>query len=342
MTQYAVIRTAKDQRKLVWKELQQGRLRQGWGWQPEQDLRLILAKKKDGQELNEDEKVAWRNKRMLSDTWNGLREGDVAICPNLPEQGRWVIARIEGPYRYEEHPEHDDFRHILPVKPLRSKDGTIAIVNPNDPVVDARLRGTMRTMSRMWGIDNLGDAVEEIIAAIASDSDLSEGQTKEQRREGFLTDIRKQVADMVWERVEKVYRGAEFEHLLIPLLESVYGDGAVEHRGGAGEKGADLIVTTQGPLGLTFQTAIQVKMYDGTHYDTHPLDQLRRARKEHGVQAGVVLTTANEVSQEFQDALVNLGEELKIDIQAWTREDFVRLLLAHLGRREDPMGERLG
>ncbi len=142
-----------------------------------------------------------------------------------------------------------------------------------------------------------------------------------------------------WDRLSKAYRGAEFEHLLVPLLESVYGDGTVEQHGGAGEKGADLIVTTVGPLGLKFRTAIEVKMYDGTHHDAHPLEQLRWARDKHGVQAGVVLTTATELSAEFQEGLIKIADELKIDIQAWTRDEFVRLLLAHLGRREHNDGD---
>lgn len=108
----------------------------------------------------------------------------------------------------------------------------------------------------------------------------------------------------------------------------------VARHGGRGEHGADLIVTTQDPLGLTFKRAFQVKMYDGTHDETHAIEQLQQAREEHGVQAGVVLTTATEVSPAFQEALTRLSENLKIDIQVWTRDDVVRLLLAHLGRRE--------
>lgn len=334
MTQYAVIRTDKDSRDFIWAELEQGRLRQGWGWLPEQDLRRLHAKRTAGEPLDDDERAAWRNKRMLADVWNGLKVGDVVIAPNLPEQGRWVIARVSGPYQFEIAGDQHDFGHILPVEPVRSNNGNIAVVNPNDAVVDARLRGTMRTMSRMWGIDHLGEAVGEIIAAIEDGGDVSTGQTAEQRRETFLAAMRAEMTDVAWSRLAKAYRGAEFEHLIIPLLESVYGDGTVEHHGGAGEKGADLIVTTVGPLGIRFKTAIQVKMYDGTHYDSHPLDQLRWAREEHCVQAGVVLTTATEVSPEFQEGLIKLGEELKIDIQAWTRNDFVRLLLAYLGRRE--------
>jgi len=329
------MRTAKDHRKLIWDELQQGRLRQGWGWLEGQDLRLILAKRQAGKALTAEEKAAWRNHRMLDSAWGGLREGDVVIIPNLPEYGQWTIARVSGPYRFEFPDGHADFAHILPVEPVHGPgpDRKIGVVHPHDALVDARLRRTMKNMSRMWGIDHLGDAVELLIAAIESGRDLSTGLTRAGRREAFFEDVRNDITDTAWKRLETTHHGAELEHLLIPLLESVYGKGAVHHHGGPKEHGADLIVTTRGPLGLKFRTAIQVKMYDGTHHDTHALDQLRRAREEHGVQAGVVLTTAVEVSAEFQEALVRLGEELQIDIQAWTRDDVMRLLLAHLGQQ---------
>ncbi len=338
MTQYAVIRTSKDERKWIWSELEEGRLRQGWGWLPEQDLHLIFEKRRRGEDLSNEEKAAWRNRRMLGTTWNGLEVGDVVLAPNLPEQGKWVPMRVAGEYRYDRPPgrnepaERGDFGHVLPVKPIRA-EGKIAVVDAASPAVDARLRGTMRTMSRIWGIDHLAEAVKKLITAIEAGDDVSESQSGEQRLTGFLEAVRGQVTDVVWTRLHETYRGAEFEHLLVPLLESVYGEGSVEHKGGAGEKGADLLVTTRGPLGLVFKTAIQAKLYDGKHFDLHPVEQLRWARDNHGVQAGVVLTTAEEVSQEVQEALTKAAEDLQIDVRVWTRDDFVRLL-RYLGRPE--------
>jgi len=338
VTQYAVIRTSKDNREWIWSELGEGRLRQGWGWLPEQDLDLIYEKRNRGEDLRPEEKSSWRSRRMLGKTWNGLKVGDVVVSPNLPEQGKWVLMRVAGEYRYDRPPgksetdEPGDFGHILPVEPVKV-GGKIAVIDPSSPFVDARLRGTMRTMSRIWGIDHLAEAVKRLTKAIASGEDTSVRQSPEQRRTGFLDAVREQVSDVVWSRLHETYRGAEFEHLLVLLLESVYGEGSVEHKGGPREKGADLIVTTKGPLGLVFKTAVQAKLYDGKQFDLHPVEQLRWARDNHGVQAGVVLTTAEEVSQEVQEALTKAAEDLQIDVRVWVRDDFVRLLLRYLGQQ---------
>lgn len=331
MTQYAVVRTNKVESEYVFAEIEAGRLRQGWGWLPEQDLRLLLAKRRAGERFTKYEQAAWRNRRLLADTWKGLKEGDILIAPNVPRQGRWVLLRVAGPYSFSPG-KGGDHGHLLPVEPVRNKDGAIALVDPNAPIVDAQLRGTMRTMSRVWSVDRLGSAIESIIATVEAGGDVSVAQTAEQKRDAFFSKASDAMTEVAWQQLSADYRGAEFEHLLIPMLESVYGGGTVEHLGGPNEKGADLMVTTRGPLGITYKTAIQVKMYKGTLDDLHPVEQLRQAREEHGVQAAVLLTTAVDISESVRNALYDLSEELKIDVQAWARSDVARLLFAHLGR----------
>jgi len=48
MTRYWVIRTDKKFTEFIWSELKQGRLRQGWGWRDDQDLRLLRFAKLTG------------------------------------------------------------------------------------------------------------------------------------------------------------------------------------------------------------------------------------------------------------------------------------------------------
>lgn len=334
MPQYAVIRTDKNHRAYILAELNQNRLRQGWGYVPEQDLRKIAEKRTRNAPLTPTEQQAWGNRRMLETEWNGLQPDDIVICPNLPEYGRWVLARVTGPYRFDEgDPDNNtDYRHCLPVEPLRAPDGTVAVINPNNAHVDARLRQTMRNMRRLWSIDYLADAVERMRTATAEGVDLSTAHTPSERREAFFTKTRQAITHAVWDQLQQNVHGAELEHLLVPILESVYGAGTeyVKAVGGRGEKGADIIVNARGPQGLRFRTAIQVKMHDGTAYDDHVVDQLRRAHHERGAQAGVLLTTAVSITPDLQAKLTQLSGELDIDIQAWTRDDFVRLLLGYL------------
>jgi hypothetical protein len=328
---YVVVRTDKTVKSFILRELEQGRLRQGWGYKPEFDLRLLRKKVSQGKELTDEEASAWRNRRLLDTEPDGLKAGDVVVIPNLPDQGQWVLARVSGPYSYsiakDASPEGEDYGHIVEVAPIRHKDGKIAIVEPDNKHVDARLRATMRNMSRMWSIDTLGPAVERLITAIEEGGDITTAEPETQKIEGLFAALR----TAAWDNIRSKYKGAEFEKLVRHLFERIYAGGRVEHWGGPGEKGADLIVFTQDPLGLEYKIAVQVKLHDGTHDDPHALEQIKKARKHHQVDGGVIITTAVETSKSFDERRAALEAELAIDIRVITRDEFVELLIAHLG-----------
>lgn len=332
MRRYVVVRTDRGRRDFILRELDAGRLRQGWGSRPEHDLRAIRAHARAGQRLTDEERAAWRNRRLLDAEPDGLRPGDVVVVPNLPEQGRWVIARVAGAYKFEPVAPvagaPADYGHVVPVAPVRRADGKVAVFDPDNAHVDARLRATMRNLSRMWSIDALGAAVEKLVAAAEGGVDTAAIQPAAEKLDSIFTAMRA----AAWREVQARYHGAQFEQLVQRLFERIYDQGRVEHWGGAGEHGADLIVFTQDPLGLEFKIAVQVKLHDGTDDDTHALEQIKGARAHHRVDAGVVVTTATETSARFEERRAALESELGIDIRVITRDGFTEMVMAHLGR----------
>lgn len=327
MRRYVVVRTDKRRREFILHELEQGRLRQGWGWRAEHDLRTLREKVRPGVVLGEEEAAVWRNRRLLDTEPDGLQRGDIVILPNITEQGRWVLARVDGPYRFELPAiPRPDFGHIVPVSPVRAPDGTLGIVEADNEHVDARLRASMRSMSRMWSVDALGEAVERLVAAIERGVDTRRAQAHAEK----LFELAGAVRGLTWDCIKGRYKAAELEHLVHALLKRVYAGGRVEHRGGAGERGADLIVFTQDALDLEYKIAVQVKMHHGVDDDLQSLDQIRLARSHHKVDAGVVITTATETSERFNKHRDALEAELEMDIRVITRDEFLRLVLAHL------------
>jgi hypothetical protein len=328
---YVVIRTDKSVKPFIFSELSQGRLRQGWGYKPDLDLRRLRKKLSNGKKLTDEEASAWRNRRLLDTEPDGLKPEDIVVLPNIPDQGRWVLARVSGPYSYaiadDPSLEGPDYGHIVPVTPIRGKDGAIAVVEPDNEHVDARLRATMRNLSRMWSIDALGHAVEDLLAAIEGGADTQTPEPNAQKIESLFEALR----NAAWTNIRAKYKGAELEQLVLPLFKRIYRDGRVEHWGGAGEKGADLIVFTQDPLGLEYKIAVQVKHHDGVHDDTHALEQIKEAREAHRVDAGVVVTTALETSKAFDERRAALEVELGIDIRVIPRDELVELLMTYLG-----------
>lgn len=330
---YMAVRTDREKQKFLMRELEEGRLRQGWGYDPCQDLRRIAKKVEAGRHLNDDEQDARRNRRLLDTEPDGVKPGDVLVLPNLPEDGWWVLARAAGPYEFtisnEVSGAGKDYGHIVPVKPVRDRLGNIAKVDPYNEKVDARLRASMRTRSRMWSLDALGDRVENLLLAIEGGVDTTRPEPEAEKVEGVF-DVIRQAA---WGSIAARYRGEELEKLVHELFRRIYAPGKVEHWGGRGEHGADLIVFTQDALGLEYKVAVQVKLHEGTHDDTTALAQLEEAHRVHRVDAGVVLTTAEKLSPAFEQARERLEGDLGIDIRVITRDEFVELLLAHIGTR---------
>ena len=111
-----MMRTDRSRAGWLWSEDRAGRLRQGWGYQPKQDLVLLRDRRERGEPMDRDDDWAWPNRRMLADEPDGMQIGDLVLLPHLPSEWRWSVVRITGSYRYSIDPEVGDLGHILPVE----------------------------------------------------------------------------------------------------------------------------------------------------------------------------------------------------------------------------------
>lgn len=321
MAGYWVMRTDKDAASFLWQELEEGRLRQGWGHDPSQNLDVIASQLRGGQQLTSDQAICWRgNRRMLPSEADGIRQSDVVIVPHLPRQGSWSVVRVNGPYRFEIAESERDYGHILPVELLTARRP----VNPYEEAVSARLRQTMRTRIRLWNIDQLGPEVEAVVAAVQS------GRPADAATER-LPMVVSDLEGAAWASIQRQYQGAEFERPCVMLLEALYGEDNVEHTGGTGERGADAVCRYVDPLGVKHGVAAQIKMWEWDAAWTRPLEQIREAYSAYeGITAGAIMATCERATPEFENARTTLEKELGIPIRLILRRELLHLLIAHL------------
>ena len=97
---YWAMRTSPWERPYIWAEAQRGRLRQGWGWAPEQNLEVIALAVRAGQPLSEEQQMAWPSRRMMSSEPDGMRPDDLILVPNIPEWGLVCVFRLVGSYAF--------------------------------------------------------------------------------------------------------------------------------------------------------------------------------------------------------------------------------------------------
>jgi hypothetical protein len=76
---------------------------------------------------------------------------------------------------------------------------------------------------------------------------------------------------------------------------------------------------------------LQVKRFVGVHDDTHAIRQITLAKEHHKIDAGIIVTTAIETSDEFDAALAQAESDLGIDIRVIARDEWIELVMKHIG-----------
>jgi hypothetical protein len=159
---YWVMRTSQWERPYIWSEAQRGRLRQGWGWNTEMSLETIAERVRLGGELSDEQRAAWRARRMLASQPDGMRVGDVIVAPNIPVWGVLSVFSLAGSYEYSlDVPRQWDerFGHVLPVELLA------AAIDRRSPRVSDGLRAMLRPQPRLYNLSGYGGDVERLLRA---------------------------------------------------------------------------------------------------------------------------------------------------------------------------------
>ena len=159
---YWAMRTSISRPDFIWAEARRGRLRQGWGWEEEQDLRRIAARAKQGAELTQVERMAWRARRMLGTEHDGVRYDDYVVTQNLPRHAHISVFRVVGPYEFDVPNEPRDYGHILPTELL------VEDISRHDARVSDALRHAIRLRPRLYEITPYGGDVERLVSTAGS------------------------------------------------------------------------------------------------------------------------------------------------------------------------------
>jgi len=317
--QVVAVRTDRDHRDTLLDELKNGRLRQGWGYADRLDLRVIEAK--PAEERDSEERDCWRgNRRLLSTQWDGLKEGDLVLLPNMPEKGLFCLAKVtSNVYRFDPLSELTDFGHIRDVQ-LLTPEGVHPLAEP----VDATLRRSLKCRSRMWNI-KCRESIQEILQQYAENPSLLRKPKGEAAR---MLDIYASLRHILDEELQRKFHGHELEKPFEKVFETIYGN--CEHTGGRSERGADLRCNLEDKYGSVLKIVIQIKDYRGsTAYDIHAVNQIKQAYENDEFISKAVIITFLDDGKAFQEGVERLQREIKIPIDVLTRNESLDLMLAY-------------
>lgn len=259
-------RVDKDKLEYFKKELDNGRLRQGWGYLEGQNLNNFTID--DG---------AGRNRAMLK-----VKKGDILLIPRLPDWDSVTIAKAtedwEKGYKFEIDKELGDYGHIFPVKKIKS------FVRANG-FVDARIRTTLKNVGRFWNITYLKNEIDKIID---TEEELNSISSEEEKFKSAIENTffelfrEKELENKLFNKFVEKFQAAEWENALVFGLQLMFPQYLVEKIGGTTEKehGTDILIKIPNLFeeDKYYGIAIQVKDYDGIVGDA-VIEQIQKAEQ---------------------------------------------------------------
>jgi len=251
--------------KFFMNELNNGRLRQGWGWDERQDLRNFKM-----------DEGAGRNRSMFKK----VKKGDILLIPQLPDWGLVAIAQATEDwslgYEFKIDKKFGDYGHIFPAKFIKR-------FTRNNENVKGTLRSTLKNPSRFWSINHYSDDVDALLNI------PQDGLVKLQDHHSRMTSLVGEVfndtfneqdfSDKLYNKFTQHFTREEWEFALVIGLKEIFPFYQVERVGGKEEQkhGTDILIKLPSLLSdYEYAIAIQVKDYTGT-VGQSVIDQINKA-----------------------------------------------------------------
>ena len=248
----------------IYSSLKKGESRFGWSGIETADLRKLRDRVKEHgwDSLSEDEGKCYRYAGFLLD----IEENDYVVHINVPEWGKCTLARVTESYSWRF--EDCDFNHRIPVDPT-----SVKVFDRNDRnLVHPRLSSSLKLQGRYWRIGHHAE-FDDLLMSLGD----------EQKPRDFLWEDVHEPLTRLAERIHHASPGKDLEPLMQRALERIPGVRVVERKSGRGDQGADLLVYFQSGLpmvpGLERESLclVQVKSYEGEHWDTRAVNDIHRA-----------------------------------------------------------------
>jgi len=307
----------------VFRSLQQGEGRFGWSYIENADLHCLRDKwqKSGWSSLSADEQACYQG--FLLD----IKPNDYVVFVNVPKWGQCSLARVAGPYFWKK--DDTDFNHRFHVAPK-----SVRVFDRNDAIVPRRLSAKLKLQGRWWRLydrDLFRQLLDDIDAGKAGRPSTLE------IRLGQLRQDLDPVLDDITELVQKHNPNFDLEELVARVFQSVPDVCDVQRKRGRGDHGADIIVTFESGLpvaGLGDQQTciVQVKSFEGEHWSKDAIEQIEQAFEYYRALSpamGLIISTANKVTPEFERELEAASVRLKKPIGLMMGGDVAVFVLKH-------------
>ena len=310
MTVWAFNRAVDEKaRESLYQSIKSGKSRFGWSQEAEHNLKI------------EDNWTEWHPRQLFL---LQIRKDDWIVHINTPEWGKCVAVKVLSEYDFDEglHVAWGrDFRHCFKVDV-----DTIVEFDRRDPNVLPTVNLNPRQRyHRIYAVDDFLESIENLKQSrvnLGGQESKEEYHLKE-RTEKYLSEI----ANLIHE----THKSKRLEGFLagvfrkIPCVAEVIENGS---RWGT-DYGADLIVTTRSALGflnIENKIIVQIKSFEGSHYDVGAVDQVKIGIEKFEGTAGMIITTAQK-TEKLENRITVVSECIGRPIDLLAADDVAKFVL---------------
>jgi len=300
--------TNAKERELVYQYIKSGKSRFGWAHSDKHNLKL------------KDNWTDFHSKQLFL---LQVKPGDWIIHINTPQWGRCIAAQVLSEYDFDDGLQGTGYRHFFNVD-----INTIIEFDRRDPNILPSVN--LNPRQRYHRIYAVNDFLTSINNLKDNAVRLNDGESKE---EYHLKDKTDSYLSEITELIHKMHRSKNLERFLAKVFRKIPGVMDVNENGfGWGtDYGADLIVTMRTPLGnLSFENTIivQIKSFEGDHYDLNAVEQVVTGIEKYAGTAGMIITTAKK-SEELESKVQEASEKTGRPIDLLASNDVAKFVIKH-------------
>lgn len=300
----------KDCRDKIYQSFKDGISRFGWS-------------QEDRHNLQGNEWTDWHSKQLFL---LQIKKGDWIVHINTPSYGKCIAGKVKTEYNYDNGLDCwgiKDFRHSFEIE-----KETIIEFNRNDknvlPTVNLRPR---QRYHRVYATKDFIQSIENLKNKTVK---LQKGESKEifhlkNKTEKYLKEITNLLHNTHKSKNLERFMAEVFRKL--PNVVDVNENGF----GWKTDYGADLIITTKSSIGnLDFENKIivQIKSFEGKHYDLNAVNQVRTGIEKFNANAGIIITTA-EKTEQLEDKIQSISNEIDKPIDLLAGEDVAKFVIKY-------------
>ena len=300
------------------KELEQGRLRQGWGYDKNQEL--------------PDTKDSGARKNLSM--YHNVKKGDILLIPRLPDWGSVAIVEAtedwDKAYGFEIDDEKKDYGHIFPAEYK-------GCFNRHGKDVSGNIQSTLKARNRFWNISRFSEDIEKIMGNLERNRESTsvieniKNIVSEQVKSSFNL---KRFSEKVIDEYNRKFTASQWEEVIKNILEKIYPGYEIERIGGSKEEkhGTDILVTISGLSNLEkYNIAMQVKNYNDVISDNNIdniIKQINKAEKYVWENNGKLIDKILVITSAKKEENPKLIEECKKEnIKVIFSEELEKLIL---------------